>query len=111
MVGGERDDRVSNPRDLEPFSDALETMLGRLGITLPEVQTRLIEEWDEIAGKPWVGRSRPRVIKDRTLVVEATSPSMVSLLRYGESSLLEALAERFGEGVVESIEIVVPGRR
>jgi predicted nucleic acid-binding Zn ribbon protein len=102
---------LSGPRELEPFSDALEAMLGRLGIALPEVQTILMEEWDDIAGRPWAGRSRPRVIRDRALVVEATSPSMVSLLRYGESTLLEALAARFGEGVVESIEIVVPGAR
>lgn len=102
---------MSGPRDLEPFSEALEGIFGRLGIPLPEVQAQLRAEWDDLAGKPWAGRSQPRVIRDRTLVVEANSPSMVSLLRYGESVLLESIAERFGPGVVDSVEIVVPGRR
>jgi hypothetical protein len=35
---------------------------------------------------------------------------MVAFLRYGEASLLETLRDRFGEGVIDSIEVVPPGR-
>jgi len=34
----------------------------------------------------------------------------VAFLRYGETSLLEALEERFGEGVIRTIDIKPPQR-
>ena len=47
---------------------------------------------------------------DTTLVVEAVSPSMIAFLKYGETELLRRLSDRFGVGVVASIEIKAPGR-
>jgi hypothetical protein len=72
--------------------------------------SQLIDEWDDLAGTPWVGRSRPVVIKGRTLVVEASAPSMVAFLRYGATQLVETLSERFGEGVVDQVEVIPPSR-
>jgi hypothetical protein len=70
----------------------------------------LSSEWDDLAGTPWTGRSRPLYIKGRTLVVEASSASMVAFLKYGESGLLESLSTRFGEGIIDSVDIRPPGR-
>ncbi len=97
-------------RELEPFSDSVNEMFKRMGLPDPMVMAALSAEWDGIAGPPWSGRSRPLYIKGTTLVVEASSGSMVAFLRYGETTLLEALAERFGEGTVRAVDIRPPGR-
>lgn len=98
-------------RDLEHFSESVDEMFKRLGLPDPVVMAALSSEWDELAGAPWSGRSKPLYIKGTTLVVEASSGSMVAFLRYGEASLLEALSERFGEGTVRSVEVRPPGSR
>ncbi len=99
---------MSPERDLEHFSESIDDMFARLGLPDPMVMAAVSMEWDRLAGPPWTGRSKPLYVRSRTLVVEASSASMVAFLRYGESSLLERLRERFGDGVIETIEIKVP---
>lgn len=101
---------MSPDRDLEHFSESVDEMFARLGLPDPVVMAGLSSEWDELAGPPWSGRSKPLYIRGKTLVVEAVSASMVAFLRYGESSLLESLSERFGEGVINKVDIKPPGR-
>ncbi len=93
-------------KDLEPIAETFDDVFARLGLPKPQLQAEIAAEWDELAGRPWVGRSRPLVLRGATLVVEVASPSMVSLVRYGESGLLKSLRERFGEGVITAIEVV-----
>lgn len=97
-------------RDLEHFSDSVDEMFARLGLPDPVVMAGLSSEWDELAGAPWSGRSRPLYIKGKTLVVEAVSASMVAFLRYGERALLDSLAERFGADVIQKVDIRPPER-
>lgn len=96
--------------DLEPVGDGIDELFRRLGLSNPRLQSAVIEEWDELVGEPWLGRSRPVVVKGTTLVVEANAPSLVSFLRYGEASLLEVLSRRFGEGQITGVEVIAPGR-
>lgn len=96
--------------DLEPFSESINEVFTRLGLPDPIVISQVLDEWEDLAGPPWVGRSRPLFVRGRTLVVEASAPSMVAFLRYGEASLLEALRERFGTGLIDAVEVVAPGR-
>lgn len=100
---------MSPERDLEHLSEPLDDLFARLGLPDPVVMASLGAEWDELAGAPWSGRSRPLYVKGRTLVVEAVSPSMVAFLRYGETQLLERMAERFGAGTVDTVEVRPPG--
>lgn len=102
---------MSPERDLEHFSDSVDEMFKRLGLPDPVVMAAISSEWDDLAGTPWAGRSRPLYIRGTTLVVEASSGSMVAFLRYGESTLLETLAGRFGEGTVTAVDVRPPGRR
>lgn len=97
-------------RDLEHFSDSLDDMFKRLGLPDPVVMATLSSEWEELAGAPWSGRSKPLYIKGSTLVVEASSGSIIAFLRYGESGLLETLSKRFGEGAITAVDIRPPGR-
>lgn len=101
---------MSGEHELEHFSESVDDMFARLGLPDPVVMAGISSEWDDLAGAPWAGRSRPLYIRGKTLVVEASSPSMVAFLRYGETSLLDRLEERFGEGVVQKVDIRVPGR-
>ncbi len=94
---------------MEQFSESLDGMFRRLGLPDPVVMATLSSEWDELAGTPWSGRSKPLYIQGTTLVVQASSGSVVAFLRYGESGLLTRLSEKFGEGVVDSVDIRVPG--
>jgi predicted nucleic acid-binding Zn ribbon protein len=101
---------LSPERDLEHFSESVDGMFARLGLPDPVVMAGVSSEWDELAGPPWSGRSRPVYMKGTTLIVEAASPSMIAFLKYGENELLRRLSERFGQGVIDSIEIKSPGR-
>lgn len=96
--------------DMSSFESSLGDVFRKMGLPDPVLMSQLINEWDELAGTPWVGRSRPVVIKGRTLVVEASSPSMVAFLRYGATELVETLRARFGEGVVDQVEVTPPSR-
>ena len=101
---------MSRNNDLEPFSDSLNDVFARMGLPDPVLMSKVNEEWETLAGNPWVGRSRPMFVRGKTLVVEASAPSMVAFLRYGESTLLKTLKDRFGESVINSIEVLPPGR-
>jgi hypothetical protein len=97
--------------DLTPFRTSLEEMFRRMGLSDPIVMSRIAGGWDELAGSPWSGRSRPLFIQGKTLVVEATAPSMVAFLRYGSSELVAVLSRVIGEGVIEQIEVRPPSSR
>ena len=93
------------------FGDALRRVLGRLGVPDVEVLLALEGEWRELAGPLWGEHTRPLVLRNGELVVEATTPQAVSMLKYAVGDLQRALDQRFGEGVVESIRLQAPGRR
>ena len=89
---------MSPEKDLEPFEETLDEVCTRLGLPDPVLMSQISSEWETLAGQPWVGRSKPLYVKARTLVVEASSPSMIAFLKYGEASLLENLKNRFRPG-------------
>jgi predicted nucleic acid-binding Zn ribbon protein len=97
--------------DLTPFRTSLEEVFRKLGMSDPMAMARIAAGWDELAGTPWSGRSRPLFIQGKTLVVEAGAPSMVAFLRYGSSDLVAAISRALGEGVIEKIEVRAPAGR
>jgi len=107
-VAGGRWGAAVNDGDLTPFRASLEEMFRRMGMSDPMAMARIAAAWDELAGTPWSGRSRPLFIQEKTLVVEAGAPSMVAFLRYGSADLVAALSGALGEGVIEKIEVRAP---
>ena len=101
---------MSRNKDLEPLGDSLQDVFARFGLPDPVLMSQLTNEWDELVGKHWKGRSRPVSIRGKTLVVEAATPSLVAFLRYGESALVESLEKRFGTGIFRGVEVVPPDR-
>jgi predicted nucleic acid-binding Zn ribbon protein len=95
--------------DLTSFQTSLEEMFRKLGMSDPMTLARLTGAWDDLAGTPWAGRSRPLFIQGKTLFVEAAAPSMVAFLRYGSATLVTTLAGVLGPDVIERIEVRGPG--
>ena len=100
---------MSRDSDLEPFSSSIDEVFAKLGLPDPVLISKITEDWDALAGNPWVGRSTPLYVRARTLFVEASAPSMVAILNYGVSTLTETLKNRFGTEVIEGVEVVPPG--
>lgn len=101
---------MSRQDDLEPFADSLNDVFARLGLPDPILMSKISEGWDVFAGSPWTGRSRPLYVRGKTLIVEASTPSMVAFLKYGSEALIETLEQRLGKGRVEAVEVIPPGR-
>ena len=99
---------MSSNRDLDSFQKSLEATFRKLGLPDPALMSQLVESWDELAGDPWKGRSKPLVVEGKTLIVEASTPSLVAFLRYGSADLMDCLEERFGAGVIDKIEVRPP---
>jgi hypothetical protein len=49
-------------------------------------------------------------VSGQTLVVEASSPSLVAFLRYSVQDLLRALEARIGTGLITTVEVRPPSR-
>jgi len=95
----------------EPLEGLLEGLLHKLGLPPPSVSKSLDEGWDELAGAPWSGQTRPLFIREGELVVEAISPALVGMLRYAIGDLMRRLDEQLGQGVVETVRVVGPNQR
>ena len=95
----------------ESLESLLEGVLARLGLPAPSVSKSLDDRWDELAGPPWAGQSRPLFIREGELVVEAVSAALVGVFRYAVGDLMKRLDADLGEGVVESVRVVGPNRR
>ena len=60
-------------KDLHPVGALLKSILGSMGLERVELTLTLMEEWDDIAGSPWVGASNPIVVKDGDAAQAASS--------------------------------------
>ena len=98
-------------KDLHPVGALLKSILGSMGLDRVQLTLTLMEEWDDLAGSPWVGASNPLVVKDGELIVESTSPTTVRFLKYAVGDLMRRLDDRFGEGVIESVTVRPPPSR
>jgi hypothetical protein len=82
--------------------------LHNLGIDRLDVTLSLMDEWPSVAPEPWRSHATPLMLKNGELLVQAESPQAVRLLRYAIGSLLQALDERFGAGVIGSVRVQSP---
>ena len=95
----------------EPIRSVLDDVMRRLGVARAVDVAQLVTDWDEIAGEPWAGRSRPAVLEGGDLVVEVPDGAAASLLRYQVGALVKRLDEVVGQGLVTSVRVRVAARR
>jgi predicted nucleic acid-binding Zn ribbon protein len=96
--------------ELERIGDDLSEILQRIGLPAPDAASRVLEEWDELAGEVWASRARPSGVRDGVLHVVASDGATATLLRYRATELLERLTERLGSGVVTAVRVTVSMR-
>lgn len=99
---------MSRNTDPSPLGDLIGRLLQRHGLEDLGTWNRIRDEWEDVAPAPWNRHSRPMALTRGTLVVEASNPSAVSLLRYAVASLQATLAARYGEGTVRQITVRGP---
>jgi hypothetical protein len=96
--------------ELRPVTGGVFSALSGLGMSNIGVSMRLMKEWDELAGDPWAGQTRPLGIREGELIIETAVPAIVSLLRYATGALHKRLEEAVGTGVISSITVQAPPR-
>lgn len=94
-----------------PLEEAIEATLKKLGLREPTVMMDLSRDWDEFAGEPWSGVTRPLYLRHGTLVIEVLSPPAMGFLRYGVTEMERRLAETYGKDTIAGVELRAAARR
>ena len=97
-------------KGLEPIADTMGPLLERLGLSRPDVVSRVTSDWEALVEEPWSTQTRPISLRNGELTLEAVSAAASSLLRYRTGELLEVLDGALGTGVVDTVRIKVAKR-
>lgn len=93
------------------LGEILDKVLRSLGAGDFQTWRRIEAEWLDLAGEPWRTHAKPVALTGSTLVVEATSQTAVSLLRYGAAGLIQSLDSGLGVGRIKEVRVRPPVRR
>ena len=94
-----------------PIDDTLKRLLDRLGVVEASVWNRIRDDWDELSGSPWATQTTPVGMHGNKLVLEASSPQAVAMLRYGTTGLAHRLNAQLGADVVAEVVVKPPSRQ
>lgn len=97
----------SEDQGLKPIREVVDDVLARLVGSGASTLTTLVEEWNETAGEPWAGRSRPASMANGVLGVEVASGVAASILKHDIGRLMQRLKARCGEGAITEIRLRV----
>ncbi len=96
-----------NERPVRRLGDALNDVARSLGMPEPDGLSRIMAAWSELVGEAVARHARPGRLRDHVLTVEVDGGEWVTQLRYLESSMVSAITERVGAGLVERVTFVV----
>jgi predicted nucleic acid-binding Zn ribbon protein len=82
--------------------------LGRVAASLG-VDPALVTRWAELVGESVAEHTRPRGLRDGTLLVVVDDPAWATQLRWLEADLVARLGELLGPDRVQKIEVRVRG--
>jgi hypothetical protein len=94
-----------------PIDETLRRLLDRLGVVEASLWNRIRDEWVSLSGSPWATQTTPVGMHGRRLVVEATSPQAVAMLRYGTAGLAHRLNAQLGDDVISEVVVKPPSRQ
>ena len=95
------------PVDPVPIGEALAEVGEELGLAEPRVIGLLSARWPEIVGPAVAEHARLRALRGSTLTVAVDSGPWATQLRYLEADVLARVAALVGDGVVDSVRVVV----
>lgn len=94
--------------EMVSFGDMIQSILAGLGVADLDRVRELDERWEEVAGPQWGSNSVPVVVTNGELLVEASDPRLVRMLRHDAERLVLRIADRFGRSFVTSVRVVGP---
>ena len=98
------------PTDPVPVGDALAAVSAELGLADPGVVGALVDRWAEVVGSAIAENARLRAVRGSTLTIAVESGAWATELRYLESEILARVATIVGEGVIDTVRVVVTPR-
>jgi predicted nucleic acid-binding Zn ribbon protein len=90
-------------RSVQSLDDVLSKCLRENGLETPMLQTRLIDSWEEIAGKGVARYTSEKFIRNQTLRVKITSPALRSELSMMRTELVNRLNQHVDAPIITDI--------
>ncbi len=89
--------------EISPLKEAIDDMLKAYKISGKVNETKVIESWEKIMGKPIAARTTDLKFKYKKLYVTLNSAPLRQELAMSKSKMIELLNKDFSETVVEDI--------
>ena len=97
-----------DPRDPQPLSAVLAKLVKARGWQRPAAEARLFGMWAAVVGEDLASHSRPVMLEEGVLTVEAESTAWATQLRLLTGKLLVRIAGEVGNNVVKKLNIHGP---
>ena len=84
---------------------SLDRLASTLGMTSVDSVNALMIDWPDIVGPELAVHCKPRRLRDRVLVVEASDRQWATELQWMTTLLAERCCDALGEGAVEAVRV------
>lgn len=98
-------------RDPRPMSDAVETLLTRMGWTEQVEVASVTTRWREVVGDQIADHCDPLGFEDGKLVVRASSTAWATQLKLMAGQIRHRINEEFGREIVRELTVLGPTAR
>lgn len=98
-------------RDPQPMSDAVETLLRRMGWTEQVAVAGVTARWREVVGDQIADHAEPLGFEDGVLTVRATSTAWATQLTLMSGQIRHRINEEFGQELVNTLTVLGPAAR
>lgn len=92
-------------REVMPIAQIIGRLLREEGLETPLQQKRLIDSWEQVAGKVVARYTGEKFIKNQTLFVKILNPALRQDLSMMRSQLVKRLNEQVGAMVIAEVRI------
>lgn len=93
------------------MSDAVETLLSRMGWTEQIEITSVTTRWREVVGEQIADHCEPLGYDDGVLTVKASSTAWATQLRIMSGQIRHRINEEFGREIVREVKVLGPTAR
>jgi predicted nucleic acid-binding Zn ribbon protein len=97
--------------DPRPLGDALADVSKHLHMPAPRTLSGVFGAWDDVVGASMAAHVQPRTLRDGVLTLVVDDPVWATQLRFLEGDLLRRIERLAGPDAVQSLRIVVQGRK